>query len=150
MSRRRPAHGFSLLEVILALSIMAGAMVVLGELARQGLHYAERARDLTQALMLCESKLAEYTSGATQPSGAASAALDTGDTNRVQPWQCSVNVTAPGAQGLLAVQVTVTKQATEGRPPVSVTLTRWMIDPQATFATQTTDDESSSMQQTQQ
>ncbi len=149
MSRRRPARGFSLLEVILALAIMAGAMVVLGELARQGLQYAERARDVTQALMLCESKLAEYTSGVTQPSGTTASALDTGEANGSQSWQYSVNVNTPGIQGLLAVQVTVSKEAAEGRQPVSVTLTRWMIDPQATFTTQTSEDESSNMQQTQ-
>jgi general secretion pathway protein I len=143
MNQRRSAHGFSLLEVILALAIMAGAMVVLGELARQGLRYAERARDVTQALILCESKLAEYASTVSQASGSVATALDGGDMGNSQSWRSEVNVTTPGTQGLLAVQVTVTKVSDDPHP-VSVTLTRWMIDPNATFTEQTSEDESNS------
>src|SRR5687767_7391349 len=60
-SSRRPASraAFSLLEVILALTILVGAIVVLGELVRLGTMTAAGARDLTQAQLLCESKMSE-------------------------------------------------------------------------------------------
>jgi hypothetical protein len=137
------------LEVILALAILAGALVVLGELARQGLHYAERARDVTQAQMLCESKLAELCSSTTAPT-AGTMALE-GDAALVQNYQCSVEVKSLSQMGLLAVRVTVSKTASDQlRPPVEVALTRWMVDPTATFSEQSTTDEYSNMQETQQ
>jgi general secretion pathway protein I len=55
--------GFSLLEVILALAILTGAVAVLGEIVRLGIRNAQVARDTTQAQLLCESKLAEITAG---------------------------------------------------------------------------------------
>lgn len=143
MSARRPSRGFSLLEVILALGIMAGAMVVLGELARQGLRYAEAARDVTEAQMLCESKLAEFTSGVTDPSGGAAEPLET-DAASPRKWLCTVDVSSLSDLGLLAVSVTVTKDAPDQANPLSVSLTRWMIDPSATFSGE---DEFSNLQQ---
>ncbi len=58
---------FSLLEVVLALAILVGAIAVTGELVRLGTLSAASARDLTQAQLICESKLAEITSGITPP-----------------------------------------------------------------------------------
>lgn len=141
--------GFSLLEVILALAILAGAMVILGELARQGLRYAERARDVTQAQMICESKLAEVTSASTAPSASAAAPVET-DPSNTQKWLCSVDVSPLSQQGLLAVRVTVTKDAADQAQPLEVSLTRWMVDPTATFGQQGTTDDFSNMQETQQ
>jgi len=148
MRPRSPAHGFSLLEVILALAIMAGAMVVLGELARQGLRYAESARDVTEAQMLCESKLAEFTSGVSTPAGSGAAPLES-DASSPRKWLYSVDVSSLSQQGLLAVRVTVTKDAADQARPLAVSLTRWMIDPSASFTTQSTEDEYSNMQQAQ-
>jgi len=48
-------RGFSLLEVILALAIFAGAVAVLGEVARWALRNAEIARDLSRAELFCEA-----------------------------------------------------------------------------------------------
>ncbi len=59
--------GFSLLEVILAIAIFAGAIAVLGEVSRLALRNAATARDLAQAQLLGETKLAEIASGITPP-----------------------------------------------------------------------------------
>jgi len=131
--------GFSLLEVILALAILAGAMVILGELARQGLRYAERARDVTQAEMICQSKLAEIISSSSTPTASAASPVET-DPSDNQKWLCSVDVSPLSQQGLLAVRVTVTKD-TDQAQPLEVSLTRWMVDPTATFGQQETEDE---------
>ena len=55
--------GFSLLEVILAMAILAGAIAVLGEAGRLALRNAGYARDMAQAQLLCESKMAEIVTG---------------------------------------------------------------------------------------
>ena len=74
--RRR---AFTLLEVILALSILVVSMAVLGELVRSGLISAQRARDLSRATLLCEGKLAEVTAmaGTTEPQAISSAPFET-------------------------------------------------------------------------
>jgi len=137
--------GFSLLEVIIALGIMAGAMAILGELARAGLRHAEAARDLAEAEIICESKLAEITSGLTQPTSVGDTLADTavGDAGTsatpdsdLGKWNYSVDVSpVNGQEGLLAIKVTVSPAQGSKGPDQSaggqttVTLTRWMIDP---------------------
>ena len=49
--------------MILALTILAGAMAVLGEVSRLALRNADGARDLARAQLLAESKLAEIQAG---------------------------------------------------------------------------------------
>ena len=56
--------GFSLLEVVLSLAILTGAVVVLGELIRSGLRSAQLARDLSQAELWCETIAQEIAAGA--------------------------------------------------------------------------------------
>lgn len=59
------ARGFSLLEVVVAFSILAMAMGVLMALFAQGLRNAGVARDYGRAIQLAESRLAEV--GVTAP-----------------------------------------------------------------------------------
>src|SRR3990167_9940511 len=89
-SQRRP--GFSLLEVILALAILAGAVAVLGEVARHGLDTAPIARDLTYAQLLCESQLAEITSGLVQPDSVERAKVEAVSDPSQTGWVYSVEV----------------------------------------------------------
>lgn len=51
--------GISLFEIILALSIFLGAVVALSQLTANGMNTAVAARLQTQAILRCESKLAE-------------------------------------------------------------------------------------------
>ena len=74
-------NAFSLLEVILALSILAGAVAVLGELLRTGVRNAQTARDLTRAQMLCEEIEAEVVGF----SGDKLFLMPTGDIRGVMP-----------------------------------------------------------------
>ena len=73
ISRRAPRAAMTLLEVILALAILAGSLAVLGELTRQGMHNAEAARAESEAQLLCESKLAEIAAGIAPPEAVTSA-----------------------------------------------------------------------------
>ena len=125
---------FSLMEVILAIAILAAAMVVLGELARQGLEHARAARDLTQAELICESKLSEIAAGLVPPEAVAPMPVEV-DPSATQKWLYSVDVTPVGEEGLLAVKVTVTDTNATDQPGREVSLTRWMIDPEWNLST---------------
>jgi type II secretion system protein I len=137
LSKRRPGFspaGFSLLEVILALAILAGAVAVLGEVARHGLDTARIARDLTSAQLLCETRLAEITSGLVQPDSVERAKLDAVSDPSQVGWVYSVEVESTDIEGLLAVRVTVMQDLPEERHPVRCSLVRWVQDPNATLS----------------
>jgi len=139
---KRPA--FSLLEVILALAILAGAVVVLGELARQGLESTRIARDLTCAQLLCESKLAELVAGAEIPEPVQDMPLTTLEVPSTSTWLYSIEVLDTGEEGLVSVWVTVTQDPATERRPVRCTLVRWMLDPYADFSLPTTESDTGS------
>lgn len=119
-----PRRGFTLLEVILALAILAGALLVLGELVRQGIGGAARARDMAAAQLIAESKLAELAAGITPlaASGATPAEQD-------PRWTVAVEVEPTVDTTILAVRVTVTPTGATGPGGTQVTLVRWLRDP---------------------
>ena len=130
ISRRRnrstphPAAGFSLLEVILALSILVGAIAVLGELVRLGTMNAASARDITQAQLLCETKLAEVMAGLTFPEIVQSVPCETDPT-----YLYSIDVQPLDMPGLMILTVTVTQDVPINHRPAEFTLVRWIQDP---------------------
>jgi len=139
--RRRPGRrGFSLLEVILALAILTGALAVLGELARQGIESTRIARDTSRALLLCENKLAEITSGCVYPEQmydipceeAADGSLLGLQTQR-PPWLYSVELASVDLPGLVAVRVSVYQDLPPETEPVECSLVRWIVDPGVEF-----------------
>jgi type II secretion system protein I len=128
--------GFSLLEVILALAILAGSIAVLGESSRLALKNAEVARDLARAQLLCESKMAEVTSGLTPAQQVSNSPFDATMTGSLDPnepgWLYSIETQTTNQTGLIAVRVTVTRNLAATKHPVSFALVRWMPDPSAT------------------
>jgi hypothetical protein len=124
----RPRHalrsGLSLLEVILSIAILGGALAVIGELVRIGARNAAMARDLTTAQLFAESKMNEVAAGVADFSATESEPLDEeGD------WVCAVTSTEANQQQLMAVTVTVGQNPDTFARPVSYALTRWIIDP---------------------
>jgi hypothetical protein len=117
------------LEVILALAILAGAIAVLGEIARQGIESTRIARDLTYAQLLCESKMAEIAAGIELPDPVDRARIENIDDPTQLNWVYSVEAEPTEIEGLLAVRVTVTQDMPEERRPVRCALVRWMSDP---------------------
>jgi Tfp pilus assembly protein PilV len=138
--------GFSLLEVILALGTLAGAVVVLGEVNRLALRNATMARDLTRAQLLAESKMAEVVSGITaaSPIDKSPFDADTDPTADDARWIYSIAIDTPNEDGLISVKVTVTKDLPEGQHPVDFSLVRWMPDPNAQQSSSGTSDSSGS------
>ena len=123
--------GFSLLEILLALAILGGAMAVLAQIAGTGTDASREARDLATARIIAQTKLSEilldrFVSPVAVPPTPVEAfdgAADSAFTYSVEIQQASLN-------GLLAVRVTV--QAVNpngGRALATYTLDRWMIDP---------------------
>jgi Tfp pilus assembly protein PilV len=124
---RRHRFGFSLLEVMLATSILLACLIVLGELASVGRGHARDAEQLTIAQLVCRSRLNEILAGAAPlEAQAASEVLE------LPGWSCKVEVEPLGRYGLSSVTVTVvrvapatseTPTATAGK---SFSLTRWI------------------------
>ena len=130
MNRRRSAvrRGLSLLEVILAIAILGGALVVIGELMRIGSRCAQAARELTTAQLLCESTLAEIAAGIKQAQPISRQPCETDS-----DWLYSVTSEQVDQGGLLSVSVTVEQDLPARKRPISFTLTRWIVDPDTEF-----------------
>jgi prepilin-type N-terminal cleavage/methylation domain-containing protein len=120
-ARRR---AFTLLEVILALAILAGALAVLGEVLRLAARQADETRNLSRAQLLAASKLAEITSGITYPAAAQGVPFESDP-----GWLYGIALEPAAAQGLVAVRVTVTQQQAGRVQPVEYSLVRWIRDP---------------------
>ena len=126
--RRRP--GFSLLEVMLATSILLACLIVLGELASVGRRHARDAEQLTTAQLVCRSRLNEILAGA-----APLEAQTASEVPELPGWSCKVEVEPLGRYGLSSVTVTVARvprvePATLETPTASggksFSLTRWI------------------------
>jgi type II secretion system protein I len=126
-------RGFTLLEVILALAILAGALVVLGELVRNGMRNAQTARDLSLAAVICEGKLGEISAGLVPTQGVRQSAIV-----EYPGWFLSVDndgaagPAQPNQAGLLKLRVTVEQNPAVQRRPVRFTVTQWVRDPAMT------------------
>ncbi|HUT11977.1 MAG TPA: prepilin-type N-terminal cleavage/methylation domain-containing protein [Thermoguttaceae bacterium] len=129
-SSRSGRGGFSLLEVILALAIFAGVLAALGEVSRIGMRNAEIARDLTKAQLLCESKMAEITSGYAESTPVDNQPLETADAfiRGEIPWVYSIQQ-EPCAEeeGLIVVRVIVKQDLPPEKRPVTFVLDRWLL-----------------------
>jgi prepilin-type N-terminal cleavage/methylation domain-containing protein len=131
--RTRKQAGFSLLEILLALAILGGALAVLSQIAETGTSAAREARDLSVARLLCQSKLSETLLDAgtgISPQTIMDAPLEAFDSGSLTSYNYSVEVQPGQLDGLLNVRVTVTAVNPSGGPPLATySLTRWMIDP---------------------
>lgn len=135
--------GFTLLEVILALAILAGAIAVLGEVSSLGMRNARLALETTHAQLLCESKMAEIVAGVESLETQENVPLGTVDDNSTESdWLYSVEINSTDLTGLVEVRVTVTKDQSAEQHPASFSLVRWMLDPDTTSAEDSTSDTS--------
>lgn len=116
--------GLSLIEVLLALSILAVSLMMLGQLLRVGSRNASLARELTKAQLYCQSVMSGIEAGVIPPTAVSSASLE-----QDPDWSYTVEIGSLEWAELLSVQVTVTEMSESSRP-VSASLTRWLIDPE--------------------
>jgi Tfp pilus assembly protein PilV len=126
MIRRRRA-AFSLMEVLLAVSILVGCLIVLGELAAVGRQHARDAEQLTAAQLFCRSRLNEIASGAAPLESQPAAAVP-----GLPGWSWEVQVEPLGEYDVLSVTVTVSRDqpaaldTPTARKGKSFALTRWV------------------------
>ena len=116
-------RGFSLMEVLLATSILLASSIALIELATIGRKQANSAYDLNQAQLLCQAKLDEIVAGVMPLKGVESQELDDDP-----EWQYSVELRPLPMQELVAVVVTVFQVPESSRRPVQFSLVRWLMD----------------------
>jgi type II secretion system protein I len=118
--------GFSLLEVVLALAILAGALAALGEVMRLGDENAAAAADESRAEMLAESVMAEILVGARAVGNVSGNVLPLDDD---PPWAVSIEVQPTDYQELVAVRVSVAQQLPPEQQPARCDLVRWLPNP---------------------
>lgn len=125
--RRRNASGFSMIEVLIALVVLAFGLLGLALLQTMNLRYTKSANQRTQAVNLAgdlldmmrsnRSELAAYEigetdlSGVTVPSGGCQTQDSLGAANNVDRWKCEVRE-ALGPDAIVKV-VTSTAPAVE-------------------------------------
>jgi type II secretion system protein I len=124
-----PFYGFSLLEVILSLAILAGSLAALGEVMRQGDRNASLSSDETQAQIVASSIMDELIAGY-RPLTATD--QDIYDPTIEPPWLYSIAIENTQYAELVAVRVLVERQMEPQQQPPKFELVRWLMNPNVT------------------
>ena len=121
-------HGFSLMEIIIALTILGLSLAAIGNLVMTGARSAERAQIETTAQFLCESKLGEIKSGAQPAESIGPIPFEQYEAPAGGQYTVmSQPVDDTGT--LLNIVVMVEQVTTDGSDPIRFQLVTWMIDP---------------------
>ena len=127
----KPNHGFTLLEIILSLAILAGALAALGEVMRLADQNAANAEDETQAQILAASLMDELVAGSRDLTAVSQALFDE-DTDPI--WVYSIDLEPTPYDELIAVRVRVEQNLDPRLQPVHFELVRWLPNPDFTPA----------------
>ncbi len=118
----RDRSGFSLLEILMATTILLGAIVVLGQLAQLGLRNAREASKMTEAQQLCRNKLEAIALRLEPAEGVEDVPLD-----EAPQWLYSIELEPVEREGMIAVRVTVKEDLPEQSRPTTFSLVRWLL-----------------------
>jgi general secretion pathway protein I len=131
--------GLSLLEVMLALSILGVSTAILSQILQIGTDNGLRARRITQAQMLCESKMNEVVLGSVSTQSTTWTPITIGVANA--EWFFQVETIAAEQPSLIGVVVSVSDSPSisENRPPLA-RLVQWIIDPSLGMDSKSTSD----------
>lgn len=116
-------RAFTLLEVVLSLAILAGAVVVLGEIMSIAGRSASDAQAETRAQLLACSLMDEMVTGVLEPTEQTRVALEVDD---IAPWVYSVSFGATDIEGLMEVELVVEQDLEKKFNPVRYRLVRWL------------------------
>jgi type II secretion system protein I len=127
--KERPAKisGFTLLEIILSLAILAGALAALGEVMRAADQNAASSRDETSAQVMASSIMDELLCGFRPLTAVNQAVIDP---MIDPPWLYSVVVEDTAYVELVAVRVLVEQQLADQLQPARFELIRWLPNPE--------------------
>ena len=117
--------GLTLLEVLISLSIFLGALTALSQLIGIGSRAAVQSQLRTQAVIKCQSKLAEVLAGVQPMEPVNQSAFETGDEN----WKWSLNVEPGDYDNLLKLTVLVQYAGESETVSTSYQLSRQVRDP---------------------
>lgn len=131
---------FTLLELVLALAILAGAIAALGEVMRLADQTAIMTESETQAQVLAASLMDEFASGSRE--------LATVDQQPLvedsdPPWVYSVAIDTTDFSELVAVRVRVEQKMDSQLQPPFFELVRWMPNPNSISSESTAESETS-------
>jgi type II secretion system protein I len=126
--RHRCKTGMSLLEVVLALAILAMSAAILATIARTATDNGLIAHRLATAQILAESKMAEVVTGAIPLQGAGGWMPIT-DTVPQGTWYYQLQTESAARKDMVGVRLSVTDQAGVDENKEMFYIVRWMIDP---------------------
>ena len=125
---RRCSRAFTLLEVILALAILAGSVAVLGEIMRTANRSAADAHAETRAQMLAASVMDQVVCGVIEAVDQSQVVLETDD---AVTWTYSLTISQTSLSDLISVEVNVEQLLEPQYNPVKYRLVRWIAQQQA-------------------
>jgi len=139
---RHCCSAFTLLEVILALAILAGSIAVLSEVMSLASRNASDAQAEAQAQLLASSVMDEMLSGVTPLADQSRQPLEA---DSAIPWLCSVSLGTTSLTGLTSVEVVVEQDVEKQFRPVRYRLIRWFstAEEEDTQQTSAAEDDSS-------
>lgn len=117
--------GLTLLEVLISLAIFLGALAAISQLIGIGSRAATQAQLRTQAMIKCQSKLAEVVAGVQPMESVSLSAFEDENEN----WKWSLNVEPGTYETLLKLTVTVQYSGTSESVATRYQLTRQVRDP---------------------
>ena len=125
---KRIHSGLSLLEVVLALTILAVAAALLAQVTKQATDNGMMSQRLSTAQMLCESKMSEVLVGAIPLTSSGWTQIT--DSGRRGSWYYRIQTTTAERPNMIGVRLSVTDQpdSTTYNPELFY-IVRWMIDP---------------------
>jgi prepilin-type N-terminal cleavage/methylation domain-containing protein len=120
----QPRRGLSLLEVILSIAILGGAMVMIGQLYHLGYRSALQARLRNDANIIADSKMAELAAGVLPLESTGNSELP-----EYPGWSYSVDLQSSLQLGLFMATVTVSYGDESSNIPTSLSIVRFIPDP---------------------
>lgn len=125
---RRPCRrGLSLLEVLISVAIFLGSLTAIMQVLNIGQRAEIATRLQTEAVLRCESKMAEFVAGVEQAVSSQGNAFEDEDAS---DWKWSAEVTDSGTTGLLLITVRVEHSSGGDAPNADYALARSLRDPQ--------------------
>ncbi len=128
---RRLPRGFTLLEVILAIAILALSLAGIGEVVRSAFSNASQAADGLEARMVAQGVIDQLKCGVLEITDAGP--MQMSDTESLGDWAVQIIIEPTAVEELLQVRVLVGRTLDPGERP-ACELVRWFQNPEYAVA----------------
>lgn len=123
--RCKVSAGFTLLEVVIAVAVLLGAITALFQLINVGHRSSIQSKLRSDAVLIAETKMNEAVGGIIEMQSSSEEELED-----YPGWLWSLTVDDAGLDGLLQVTVTVRRDTTDVSAEHEYSMTRLLRDPQ--------------------